>query len=532
MARIPKSVSMFMHEHKEQCARRAFPQSGRQYDDAEKFLAGLETELAKQSASFRRSLGDSGIAGTSIQYPFSYDVARWLARKAPKSVFIDWPELENHDALDALLHAILLPGEDEYFDSGYVSTREWLTKASVAHDGTDFDWLMAQLQDTRLQPFFRELYDNAEIPLKWELRQNQFSKSNNSVPQRKPVIRDNGFRGRPAQVKKEIAKPVENISRLSKSRGVEMIDVAIASLATRHRETLHFNFANPDEVYVADVGMGIAIAVFGLLPEHRFSLECTMGYLILSNGVPIGYGGASMLFKQANTGVNLFDEYRGTEAAFLWVQVMRVYHSLFRCTRYVANPYQLGADNSEALGSGAFWFYYRLGYRPVDVEIRQLAAREQAKCSRRSGYRCSIKILKRLASGDMHLTLPTARQNEFFDEEWLVTSSALVTELLGQAGGKTRQDAARRAVKRLRTDIGIGNLGSWTKGERSLLAAIAPFVAILNPSDWKTTEKRETRKLLQAKGGKYELPFARALQANEKFLQALRAACKRAEADH
>ena len=87
-------------------------------------------------------------------------------------------------------------------------------------------------------------------------------------------------------------------------------------------------------------------------------------------------------------------------------------------------------------------------------------------------------------------------------------------------------------MKRLRTDIGIGNLGSWTKGERSLLAAIAPFVAILNPSDWKTTEKRETRKLLQAKGGKYELPFARALQANEKFLQALRAACKRAEADH
>ena len=53
-----------------------------------------------------------------------------------------------------------------------------------------------------------------------------------------------------------------------------------------------------------------------------------MGYLVLSNGVPVGYGGASALYRQVNTGINIFDEYRGSEAAFFWVQVMRVYRQL------------------------------------------------------------------------------------------------------------------------------------------------------------------------------------------------------------
>ena len=172
----------------------------------------------------------------------------------------------------------------------------------------------------------------------------------------------------------------------------------MASLAVRNRETWHFNHANPAEVYAADVGDGVSIYLFGLLPEFRFPLECTMGYLVLANGVPVGYGGSSLLFRQVNTGVNIFDEYRGSEAAFLWVQVMRVYHQLTGFTRYIANAYQFGAGNDEALKSGAFWFYYRIGYRPVDASIRRLARAEWRKVSgnrrhrrRRRGRRISTR---------------------------------------------------------------------------------------------------------------------------------------------
>jgi len=247
----------------------------------------------------------------------------------------------------------------------------------------------------------------------------------------------------------------------------------MASLAVRYRETYHFNYANPREVYLSDVGEGVSVAVFGLLPAHRFALECTMGYLILSNGVPIGYGGSSVLFKQVNTGVNIFDEFRGSEAAFLWTQVMRVYHALVGCTRFIANPYQFGSDNSEALKSGAFWFYYRLGYRPV-----------------------------LLASCDMHLTLPGAKASEFFDERWFETVSMLATKALGEAGGNARRDCS----------------------------SLAPIVAAVQPEDWGSKDKRLTRELLRAKDGELELHYAKLLARRDKLLISLKKACR--QADH
>ena len=468
----------------------------------------------------------NGVEDEPVYYRFSFDVARWLARTAPGAVSIDWSEIDDTEALDNLLRQVLLPAEDEYFDSGYVGTREWMDIARAGCGGTDFDWLMAQLGDRRYESFYRELYDLADLPLAWKPGDSHLSRSRNTFRARELALRADGMRGRPGHVKSEIAKPVENIVRLSGKRGAEMLDVAVASLAARHRETYHFNFANPDEIYLADVGRGVQVAVFGLLPGHRFPLECTMGYLVLSNGVPIGYGGSSVLFKQVNTGVNIFDEYRGSEAAFLWVQVMRVYHSLVGCTRFIANPYQLGSGNNEALRSGAFWFYYRLGYRPVDTEIRQLALAEQAKIKRKPGYRSGLRTLTKLSRCDMHLTLPGARQGELFDEAWLSTSSELATQVLGLAGGKTRQASAKSVTRRLAKDLGIRSLQSWSSEERRGANALAPFLAALDPSEWSGTRKRDARRLLRAKGGRRELDYARLIATNDEFLQALQEACR------
>jgi hypothetical protein len=471
-------------------------------------------------------LADSGIVGTVLHYRFSFEVARWLARKSPGAVAIDWDDLEDSEPLDDLLRLVLQPSEDEYFDSGCVTTREWVTQASAAFHGTDFDWLLAQLGSKQLGPVWRQLYDAADIPLAWDLTGCKYSKSGNIFRVAVTRTRRIGMRSRPKHVKREIQRPLKSIAKLSKAKGAEMIDVAMASLAARHRETYHFNFANPDEVYLANVGEGVDVAVFGLLPGYRFPLECTMGYLILANGVPIGYGGSSLVFKQVNTGINIFDEYRGSEAAYLWVQVMRVYHALVGCTRYVANPYQLGEGNPEALKSGAFWFYYNLGYRPVAPEVRALALTELRKKRRNRHYRSAMGILRELASCDMHLALPGARQSEFFDEEWINTSSQLATRELARAGGKTTRDAANRVMKSLSKDLGIRSVESWTIDERRGYRALAPIVAAVETVEWDRESKHQLRKLLRAKGGKRELEYARRLCAGDKLLQSLRSACR------
>ena len=510
--------------HASLCFARAFPDSIAARDDAHAQLLDFE----KQS---RDKAVDSGISGTPLHYSFSYEVARWLARRAPGEVSIDWDAVDDTTRLDELLAQVLQPPEDEYFDSGYVSSREWIDMARGKSAGTDFDWLMRQIGDERRRPFWCQLYDSVDLPLVWDLSGSKYSKSTNVFQRDRTYTRERGMRARPRAVKQEVRRPLETIKLFSPRDGSRLIDVAMASLAVRHRETNHFNYANADEVYVADVGEGIAIAVFGLQPEHRFPLECTMGFLILSNGVPVGYGGSSILFRQVNTGINIFDEYRGSEASFLWVQVMRVYHALAGCTRFIANSYQFGGENTEALKSGAFWFYYRLGYRPVLADVRKLAQREYSKIQRKRNYRSDIKTLRKLASCDMHLTLPGAKQSELFDEEWLTTSSMLATKVLATAAGGTRTRSANRVATQLARDIGLRSLHQWAPQQQRAFTRLAPIVAAVSPGKWSIDEKRELRKLLRAKGGNKEVPYAKLLSKNDMLLNSLRNTCQRADSE-
>jgi hypothetical protein len=61
-----------------------------------------------------------------------------------------------------------------------------------------------------------------------------------------------------------------------------------------------------------------------------------------------------VLAAQANTGLHIFESFRGSEAGFLYVQTLRAFHSLFGVSRFVLNPYQLGAENDEGIDSGAY----------------------------------------------------------------------------------------------------------------------------------------------------------------------------------
>ena len=247
--------------------------------------------------------------------------------------------------------------------------------------------------------------------------------------------------------------------------------------------------------------------------------------------MPIGYGGSSLLFRQANIGINIFDEYRGSEASFLWVQVMRVYHALAGCTRFIANAYQFGGENTEALRSGAFWFYYRLGFRPVQTDIRKLAQRESARIKRDRTYRSDIKTLRKLTSCDMHLTLPASRKADFFDEEWLITSSMLASRSLAAAVSTSREQSANRVAAQLARDINLRSLHRWSPQERRAFVRIAPIVAAVSPAMWPGDEKRGLRVLLRAKGGNAEARYARLLSESDRLLKSLIKTCQRAESE-
>jgi hypothetical protein len=100
-------------------------------------------------------------------------------------------------------------------------------------------------------------------------------------------------------------------------------------------------------------------------------------------------------------GFNLYYTFRQGETAWLYVQLLKLFRERYGVTSFVIDPYQLGHENEEAIEAGAFWFYYKLGFRPESVEGRALAAREAAKINRQPGYRTSARTLRRLAKTEM-----------------------------------------------------------------------------------------------------------------------------------
>ena len=76
--------------HSALCFIRAFPDSTEHYRLAQGQLSRFGHRVRQINATQRSKLCDTGIAGTSLQYAFSFDVATWLTKRAAGSLSIEW----------------------------------------------------------------------------------------------------------------------------------------------------------------------------------------------------------------------------------------------------------------------------------------------------------------------------------------------------------------------------------------------------------------------------------------------------------
>ena len=192
----------------------------------------------------------------------------------------------------------------------------------------------------------------------------------------------------------------------------EIIDVARATLAARARETDPVTFANPAETKLFRLERGVDIALFGMQPARRLPIESYFGFVAARNRIPIAYGGGWVFFGRCEIGVNLFEEFRGGESAVIFAQVLRAYRQHYRVRQFLVDPYQFGKDNTEAIRSGAFWFYYRLGFRPTDPALWRLADQEFGRIHAQHGYRSPARTLRRFTASKLFLDVPVAEQGK------------------------------------------------------------------------------------------------------------------------
>jgi hypothetical protein len=212
---------------------------------------------------------------------------------------------------------------------------------------------------------------------------------------------------------KELAQPSPKLQKLSAAQGEKALDMAREASTIRYRELYGFTHGDPTHVYRATLGRGVELFLMGLPAGKRLPLRAYHAAMIYKNGIAVGYFEGLSLFERMESGFNLYYTFRDGETAWLYARTLNVMHHFAGVTAFSLDPYQIGHENEEGIESGAFWFYRKLAFRPVQREAMQLAAKEEEKLKTLKGYRTSAATLRKLAASPMIFELDDKRRGDW-----------------------------------------------------------------------------------------------------------------------
>lgn len=519
-ARLP-GASEVAALHEALCFARAYPDDERLLERVERLLADFarRPDLRRH----RGELEDSGIAGTEIRFRFYAETAKWLAERWPARLRIDWSAFEDLGLLEALLPLLVTAAESpglEEFDYG---VRGWITRLKGPRE-TDAAFLVRRLARRVPDEFLHEkLSDAIDAPLKLSpgagtpTRTHAFTPLGSRAFVRRPLPA-----GRP-DLARELRRPPRAVRALNERDGQALIDLARAAMVTRSRDLDVFAYGDARDVRLADLGEGLSFAVIGVRPERRLLLEGVYGYLTLKSGVPVGYVLVSALYRSSEIAYNVFETWRGAEAAVIYARALALTTRLFGSDTFTIFPYQLGDGNDEALDSGAWWFYRKLGFAPSDAGTRRLMRAEERRMRVAPAHRSSRAILERLARHNLHWSAGV-RRADAIGRLPLPRAGLAVSRVLATRFGSDREAAERWALAGALERLGLKRAPGRDGGaERGAFERWAPLIAILpGIESWSPAERRALASVALAKGGRRESDFVRAFDRHAKLARALR----------
>lgn len=507
---------------------RAYPQSARHLSETERLLYTFKQRVDKLSAygadMWPFSEPDaSGIAGTSFSALFSYEVMRELARLFPSETSIDWDGYEEFERFASVARKFLPLVEENAYVEPRFPFMKWLRTARPRGE-RELAWLLKRFGQLEvLDEEKSSLFNSLKLWLRWEFRNDNRSRTRMKLPVRKIFYHDSPLvHRRDVSLELELEAPPLPVRKLKRGEGQKLLDMGRTTMATRYRELHGFTFGDAGSFARAEAGRGVEFLVWGVGAEHRLP---TLGYhaaLILKNGVPHGYAEALSLFERSEVGLNLFYTFREGESAWIYARLLRLFRQLLGVMVFSIDPYQLGFHNEEGIQSGAFWFYRKLGFRPVEPELLKLVLAEERRIERRKGYRTSAAALRRLASG--HVLYQHGRgRNEL--REWdgfhMRNLGLAVQRRMGERFKGDSRLMRRASVPEVSRALGLRRDTRSEDEERALADWSLLLSLIPGLSGWTDDEKRSLADVVLAKAGRDETRYLRLLQKHRRLREAV-----------
>ena len=505
--------------HEILCRLRAYPDHPRILQTVRRMLAAFprRADLRRH----RAALADSGIAGTDTRFRFFAPTAAWLARRWPDALHLEWNRLKSREQVEALLPLLVHYAETPGLDEWDLGLEEWLRRLK-GRSGTRGAFLVRRLAALHADPFVRErLYDDLDLPMRLAPAPGTPSRSLDTLPG-SPVffVRRDLPRTRP-RLPADLLKSPRAVRPVGLRRAARIIDLARAAMVARQRDLDLFSYASPRDVRLVEWDEGLQFACLGAIPQRRLLLEAVYAFLTLKNGVPVGYVLVSALFGSSEIAYNVFETFRGMEAGPIYGRVLATARHLFGSDAFTIFPYQLGHENEEAIRSGAWWFYQKIGFRPRQRPALALMRRELARIRRRPAHRSSPETLRTLAEHNLYYFLGEPRQ-EVIGADFLPNVGLRVSEYLAARFGSDREAAERTCEREAMRIAGLRSLRGFEPGERLAWRRWAPLVCMLpGAARWPAADRRALVGVVRAKGGRRESDFVRRFDAHRRLRAAL-----------
>jgi hypothetical protein len=520
--RGPRAVERL---HEALCFLRAYPDDAGVLADVTAMLARFERR--PDLRRYAHALESTGIAGTATRFPFYTGTARWLAARWGIRLTVDWKAFKNRGALERVFPLFSLFAETPGLDELDLGVRGWVKRLKGPHE-TDGVFLVRRLATLGRDSFENEwAYEGLELPLVLAPRKGGPSRTHAAVEISAVSFQTAPLESGRPDVRREVAHPPLRVVPANGDEAGRLLDLARESMVTRERDLDVFQWGDRRDVRLAHFPDGLTFVVIGAVPERRLLLESVYGFLTLKNGVPVGYVLVSALFGSSEIAYNVFETFRGGESGRIYGKVLALTRHLFGPDVFTIFPYQLGGyGNPEALASGAWWFYQKLGFRPRAPRVVALMEEELARMKADPKHRSSRATLKVLASENLYFHLGKERDDAIGLLE-LPNVGLQVTDMLARRFGSDRERAEAVLILEARDLLGLLSLSGWSVGERLAFRRWAPLVAILpGVARWSKAERRALASVVRAKGGRRESEFVRLFDAHRKLRRAVAALAK------
>lgn len=475
-----------------------------------------------QSIQRRKEEGifeQTGVAGTCITATFSYTLVVWLSKEYPKHIYFD-SFGATEDLINSVISSLLPLSLKEHFsDEKTESFISWMEEIAGKDKRNQLQFLLQifSVADLSIRTA-SQLMEQLELYIRIDLAK---------LPSRSTIT---GLKQTPFYHKEELLRTFNlkeiiqtylpqstPLSLLDKKRLTESIRFQLISL---YRETDPGTNTDFDDISLYRLERGLDVVLLGMDSTHRLPIDTYIGFFAFKNQIPYAYGGTWLLGSTAKIGLNIFPSYRGGESTWFFAQLMRVYYQEFKPDYFIAEPYQIGRGNPEGIASGAFWFYYKLGFRSLTHSHRLFASKEFDKLSSGKRKKTPKKTLEKLVEDEMVLAINKniVISKTKFDTMQL---SASITHFIRNKFNGNLEKAIQQSLSTLMTELNIKNKEyflSLTPGVESIALSLFAAGGI---KLWSKKEKGLLLDLIEEKSFGTDSNYAKKLNAHKSLLRLL-----------